>query len=139
MTFPADRYEEFLRSAALGSIRLGVDELSVLKTAGPAEDEGVLGSAMRILSFQSKHLQVTFKHGRVVHWGLYFREERCVPVSLRGIELSCKTSVSDLCHWMRGKGIEWDADRSSEGVRIKFRNGVVAVFDGGMLDSLQVT
>ena len=139
MTFPAELYREFLRTAAFGSVRLGADEPSVLETAGTAHDEGTLGRSMRVLAFQSKHLQVTFKGGRVVHFGLYFRDKKRRPVVLANLELSGRTSVDDLGHWMRAAGLGWEQDVQANEIRMNCGNGIVAVFDEGSLDSLQVS
>lgn len=139
MRFPSEWYEEFLRNAAFGLVRVGASESSVLRTAGTPEDEGFLSRSMRILAFRSKHLQITSKSDRVVHVGLYFRDEQRTPVVLPNLELSSRTSADDLRNWMRGEGVAWDEEMYAGTLHIRLPSGVVAVLDEGVLDSLQVS
>lgn len=137
--FPTEWYDQLLRTASFGSLKLGADELSVLAALGAAEDEGAPARSMRILAFASKHLQVTFGRGQVIHFGLYFRDERRPLIALPSLVLSGGTSPEDLRRWMRRKGVEHEDDQLTDGIRFNFASGLVAAFEGGRLDSLQVS
>jgi len=136
--FPVECYEQLLRNAAFGSVRLGANASSVRGTTGAEDDEGTLGRSLRILSFGSKHLQVTLKKNQVVHFGLYFRY-LSDPVNVCGLRLSTGTSKGELRAWMRSAGIAAIEEIQPNGVVLQFDNGVVALFDTGLLDSLQVS
>ena len=139
MPFPAARYEELLQRGSFGEVRLGAGWSAVIETAGAASDEGHLGRSLHTVAFDLGHLQVTFHRGEVVHFGLYFRHEHCVPVLLPDLELTSETSPDDLRRWMADLGIPWRAERFPGGARLHLGTGAVAVFEAGRLESVQVS
>ena len=138
MIFPSEWYEELLRHASFGPLRLGMSEASVIEIFGAPDYEGFPGKKKRIVAFDTKHLQATFHNGRVVHFGLYFHH--CdEPKQLSGIQLSETKPVEDLGNWTRERGIGWsESSMSTDCLHLRLDNGVVAVFEDRRLSSLQV-
>lgn len=138
MSVSLDQYcMGFLRTGRLGSVWLGASRDNVLEflnapvTAAPAKKA-------EIHVFNDGVLEVAFKQGQVIGFGLYFREPRTV-VSLPGIDLSSAVTSRSLQAWLTQSGIDWkhrELDLVLDAEFLDLKSGVAAKFEDGHLDSL---
>lgn len=137
--FPAQHYEELLRSGRFGPLSVGASRADVLEKLGEPDDSGAFGDARTLLSYggrDGRDVQIFLDSNEVVSIGAYFGFGHSTVVLDRGaLVLAGDTSEAQLCAWMKTVSEVRRRDLVAGAVWVEFENRVRAVFDeaGGLV------
>lgn len=124
-----------VRTGALRTLRLGAHQSDLAAWLGEPEDDDRETPRLRRLGYRGRQIQVGLLDQRVASFGLYFRYGGS-PLAHPGF--SSETTRADVERWLDTRHVRRAHRAPHDVARLVLDHGVQFVFDGELLDSIQV-